>query len=281
MFAEFKHTIRRMRGAMIGWGIGLFLYGLMMIAFYSSLDEMGAQFMELLENYPKELLAFFPNITEFATPKGYMDTYFFAYMPIIVGIFSISACAGLLVGDEEKGILDLVMSHPVSRTGIFLGRLLGFVAVTSVILLGGWLGWVLPSGTSDFPLTALEVLQPFLPLLAILLLFGTLTLMFSMLLPSGRLAGALSGAVLVANFLLIGLSGLNPDLEPIYQLTPLYFHQGGAAIEGINWGWLAGLFVVAILFALVAWIRFQRRDIRVGGEGGWGLPDFKALLSRS
>jgi hypothetical protein len=27
-----------------------------------------------------------------------------------------------------------------------------------------------------------------------------------------------------------------------------------------------------LLFALLAWWRFERREIRVGGEGGWSLP---------
>ena len=42
--------------------------------------------------------------------QGYMDTYYFSYMTIILGIFAISACANLLVSDEEKGILDLLMA---------------------------------------------------------------------------------------------------------------------------------------------------------------------------
>jgi hypothetical protein len=36
---------------------------------------------------------------------------------------------------------------------------------------------------------------------------------------------------------------------------------------------------LAILFAIVAWWRFERRDIRVGGEGGWRRPSL-SLLSR-
>jgi len=38
----------------------------------------------------------------------------------------------------------------------------------------------------------------------VLLLFGTLALLLSMLLPSGRIAGMISGALLVADFLLVG-----------------------------------------------------------------------------
>jgi len=272
MFAEFKHTLRRMRGQMIGWGIGLALYVVLMGSFYSSVAGMGNLMEEFLQVYPKEMVAFFGSIMEINTPPGYLDIYYFNYMAVIIGIFAVGASAGLLVGDEEKGILDLVMAHPVSRTALFWGRLLGFVAATAVILLVSWLSWVIPAGRSGLELTWIKFLQPFLPLFAELLLFGTLALLLSMVLPSARMAGMTTGGFLIANYLLIGLANINQDLKPIVKYTPLHYYQGGYAVSGLNWGWLAGLLAVSVVFVLLAWWRFQRRDIRVGGEGGWRLP---------
>ena len=280
MFTEIKHTLRRMRGAIIGWGIGLFAYGLLMVSFYSSLEMMEG-FIENLENYPPEMLAFFPNIMEIMTPQGYMDTYYFSYMTIILGIFAISACANLLVSDEEKGILDLLMAYPVSRSGFFWGRFVGFLIATASILLISWLGWLIPAGSSGLELSALEMLRPFLPLFVVLVLFGAMALLFSMMLPAARLATGLASGLLIVNFLLIGLANINPDLMPIYKLTPLHFYQGGAAIGGLDWGNLLGLAGISTLMALLAWWRFQRREIRVGGEGGWKLPRLAILGKRS
>jgi ABC-2 type transport system permease protein len=93
-----------------------------------------------------------------------------------------------------------------------------------------------------------------------------------MVLPSGRMAGMTTGGLLIANYLLVGLANINQDLKPIVKYTPLHYYQGGYAVSGLNWGWLAGLLAVSVAFALLAWWRFQRRDIRVGGEGGWRLP---------
>jgi putative exporter of polyketide antibiotics len=121
--------------------------------------------------------------------------------------------------------------------------------------------------------TRVQLLQPFLPLLAVLLLFAALALLLSMLLPSARLAGMVTGALLVANFLLDALAQLNEELESVVRLTPLYYYQGGSAIHGIEWEWLAGLLLVAALLAVAAWALFQRRDIRVGGEHSWRLAD--------
>jgi len=231
-------------------------------------------FQELIASYPQELMAFFGDADFLAitTPKGYIGLYYFNYMTVIIGIFAVGACASLLVGDEEKGLLDLVMAHPVSRTALFWGRLLGFAVATVLILLVGWLSWLIPSGSSSMDLPWIELLRPFLPLFAELLLFGTLALLLSMVLPSVRIAGMITGGLLVANYLLIGLSNINEDLKSLIEFTPLHYYQGGDAITELNWGWLAGLLAVSAAFALLAWWRFQRRDIRVGGEGGWRLP---------
>jgi ABC-2 type transport system permease protein len=191
----------------------------------------------------------------------------------------VSAGGNLLVSDEEKGILDLLLAYPVSRSGFFFGRLLGFLVACAVILIISWLGWVIPSGGSGLGLSALELLMPFLPLFVILVLFGIAALLFSMLLPSARSAAGLAGALLVVNFLLVGLSNINPDLQAVFELTPLYFYQGGSAIEGIDWTDLLGLTAVSILLAGIAWWLFTRREIRVGGEGGWKLPKL-ALIGR-
>jgi len=260
-----------MRGPIIGWSCGLFLYGLLMASFFSSMQGM-EDFTEMLENYPQEMLAFFPSITEIMTPQGYTDTYYFAYMTLIIGIFAVSAGGNLLVADEEKGILDLLVAYPVSRSGFFWGRLAGFCAATALILVISWLGWLIPAGNSGLGLDAIQLLKPFLPLFVVLTLFGVTALFFSMLLPSARSAAGLAGALLVINFLLVGLSNINPDLRTVYELTPLYYYQGGAAIEGIDWGSLLGLTFITLVFALLAWWLFQRREIRVGGEGGWKLP---------
>ncbi|MEW6716140.1 MAG: ABC transporter permease subunit [Chloroflexota bacterium] len=282
MFVELKYTLHRLRGQIIGWGIGIALYGLMMAAFYSDLAEMGGLINELLSSYPKELIAFFGDtIWNLNTPEGYLDLYYFNYMTVIIGIFSVGVGAKLLSGDEEHGIMDLVLSYPLSRTRFFWSRFFGFIIATAAILIIGWLSWVIPSQNTGIPLTWMEFLLPFIPLFAELLVFASLALLLSMLLPSMRAAGWFSGCLLVANYLLIGLSNINADLQSVIKYTPLYYYQGGDAISGLNWEWLAGLLGVSIAFALLAWWRFQQRDIRVGGEGGWELTSVLGLLRLS
>jgi ABC-2 type transport system permease protein len=279
MLAELKHALRRSRGAIIGWSIGLALYSVMIVFLFDPMTEMEG-LEELLLAYPPELMAFFGDVTLSATPIGYLDSWFFSYMTLFIGFFAVSAGANLVASDEEKGILDLLLAYPVSRTAFIWARLLGFVVATAVILLAGWLSWVIPSGSTQLNLTWIELLRPFLSLFATLLLFGTLALLMSMLLPAARLATMFSGGLLVANFLLMGLANLNDNLQAMVKLTPLYYYQGGKAINGLDWGSFVGLLVVSLLFALAGWLLFQRRDIRVGGERSWRLPSIPGDIMR-
>jgi ABC-2 type transport system permease protein len=278
MFAEFKNTLRRLRGQIIGWGLGLFLYDLMMSSFYSNMKEMGDEFVTLLESYPQEMLAFFPNMSEFASPLGYLDTYFFSLMVIIIGIFAITT-AKLIVGDEEQGYLDVVLSYPVSRTSLFWGRFLAYLLAMVVILVASWAGWLIPAESAGFELTAMEFLLPYIPLMAVLTVFGGFALLMSFVMPAARAASGVAGVLMVGSFLMVGLANINPDLEPVFKATPLAYFQGAFAAEGLNWEWLAGLFGAALVCVLVSWLLFHRRDIRVGGESGWGF-ELKGLLKR-
>ncbi|NLG26403.1 MAG: ABC transporter permease subunit [Chloroflexi bacterium] len=271
MIAVFRHTYRRFQGQILGWSIGLGVYILLMISLYPEIANV--DFAAYYQQFPEALMGFFGDaMFAIATPAGYLQLYYFNYMPVIIGIFVVGAAAGLLAGDEERGLLDLVLAQPVSRAAFFWGRVLALAAAVATILAVNWLCWWLPSKRFGLDLTALELLRPFLPLFAELMLVGMLSLALSLLLPSARAASATAGGLLVANYLLTGLANTNEDLKAAVAYTPLHFYQGGEAMEALKWGWVAGLLGAALLLALVAWWRLERRDIRVGGEGGWRLP---------
>ena len=268
----FRYGLTQFRGQILGWGLAMVVLAALVVPLYDVVVKQQAQFLALLKNYPPQFSAFFGDMTKIATPAGYLSTEFFSLAPLILGVFAVLAGSGLIASDEEKGTLDLVLAHPVSRTGVFLGRLLALIAATVAILLLTWLGFVVMMPWSSLHIGAGTMLLPFLSLFAVLLLFGSLALLLSMLLPSRRLAAMAAGLVLVASYFLTSLARVDASLKPAARLSPLNYFQSGDALLGLNLGWFAGLLVVAALFAaLAAWL-FQQRDIRVGGEGGWRLP---------
>lgn len=272
MLAILRHTMSRSRTGILAWGLILAIYAGFMVTFYDNILEMSDMFTELISHYPEELVAFVGGAEGITEPEGYLDVYLFSYMAPILGIYAILAGSGLLVGDEERGLLDLFISHPISRTRLFFGRWAGFCL--SLLLIVGlmWVGIVIPVGSTQLGLGAIDLIGPFLTLFAFLLLFGALALLLSLALPSRNLGAAVTGLVLGGGFMLNVIAEINPDLESINQFSPFAYFQGGKAAAGMEWGWLAGLIAAALVFSMIAWVLFQRRDIRVVGERGWGLP---------
>jgi ABC-2 type transport system permease protein len=269
MFVEFKHSMRRYTGQIVGWGIGLALLGILLVSVFDSFADQMDMYEQLIESFPQEFMAFFGDLSAMASPEGYIAIEFFSYMPLILGIFAIQAGTGLLVRDEEEGTLDLILAYPASRTGLFIGRFLAFLCTMAVVLFIAWLGIVVPMNWFSMSLGWGEVARPFLSLYADMVLFGALGVLLSMLLPSRRLASMATGLLLVASFFITGFAELNENLETAAKLSPLEYYQTQEAFAGLNKEWLFGLLAAAAVFALLAWWRFAKRDIRVGGEGGW------------
>ena len=276
MIAVFRHALVRSIGQILGWGIALALLGVYGMLLYDTLVEPQAQqqFEQLISSYPPELMTFFGDMTQMFTPGGYLDTLFFSYIPIIIGIFVIVSCASLLAGDEEKGLLDLVLAHPVSRVKLFFGRLGAFTISVILILFITWIGFALPLPKTSMQVSVWELFLPFLSLFALLMFFGRLSLLLSMLLPSRQWAVMTSGLILVTSYFLTSLARLSEKLRPIERYFPMHYYQGGKALTKMDWGWFGLLLGCSILFTLLALWLFERRDIRVSGEAGWHITGF-------
>ncbi len=281
MITVFNHSLSRQRGAILGWGLTLAVIAMIFVPFYDSIAENAAQFQQMIELYPKELMAFFTGggTFNFTTPEGFLSVEYFSFMPLVIGVFAILAGSGLLAADEERGVLDLVAAQPISRTALYWGRLLSLVVSLVSILILGYAGVMIGTTYSLMKLDAVETIIPFASLFAYLLFFMGLSLLLSMVLPSRSSASMVAGIVLVASFLLSGLAQLNDTLAAFEPFMPNTYYQGLGWTEGFKWDWFFILAGVGLVFILFAWWAFQRRDIRVGGEGSFRLPWFRRRVA--
>lgn len=99
-----------------------------------------------------------------------------------VGLFlSIFATANLVPVMLEKGYVDLLLSKPLSRPALFLGRYLGALSVVCINLLylvgGVWLllGWKTGVWKSGLPAAGLVILLTYAVLLGFMMLVGVVT----------------------------------------------------------------------------------------------------------
>ena len=277
LWITFYYTFKSLRGQTLGWGLGLAIYGLSIVSMYDTMAAQQDQLQQMIASYPQEFLAFFGgDANSLITPAGFLGMYAFSMMPVIIGVFAVLAGSGLIVSDEERGRLDLIITHPVGRSAFFFGRALGILAASVSIMLLGWLGFSLMLGSSSLGFSWGEMLVPFLALLVQTLIYATLALLLSMLLPSRSLAAMLTGVILVTSYFVSSLSFMDERLATLAKLMPYHYFQTALSFAELNLGWLFALLGAAVLMTLFAWLRFLRRDIRLSGEGSWRLP----LLSK-
>jgi len=277
MFTIFKNTLRRNLWQLLGWGFTLGLVTLYLTLLYKPMVAQQSQLASLMQAYGPNFTAFFGGSLDIISPAGYMDFAYFSYIPIVAGIFSLLVGSGLILADEERGTLDLVLAHPVSRTALFWGRFLAFTTVTAGILLLSWLGFLAGLSSTGWNVSALALLLPHLDLFAILMMFGSLALFLSMALPSRTLAASLTGGLLVASYFVTSMARINNKLASLNNFSLLKYYEGGRALDALNWEHLLALLGFTLLFTLLAWLLFERRDVRVSGTGGWKMPAWMTM----
>ena len=162
--------------------------------------------------------------------------------------------------DGRDDLVAVARSTGADRRSLAVA--LTVVVVIVVAILKPWAG---------LDATIWQMLLPHVSLLAILILFGALALFLSLLLPSRTAAASVTGALLVVSYIVTALASVNGKLEQINTFSPLKYYQGGGAVDGLNWGYFLGILGAALVFTVLAWLLFLRRDIRISGEGNWGL----------
>ncbi len=275
----FLHTLNRMRGTMLGWGLSLAGVAILFMTFFEDIATQADTLKRLMQSYPPEVLALFGAIQDLSTPQGFLGMYFFSSMPLILGIFAVLAGSGLLLQDEEEGVLDLLLAHPIDRAQLFLGRLLGMMVVTAGILAIAFAGIALSTQWAGIDTAIVELAKSFITLYVQLFFLSAFSLMLSLLMPGRSTAAMTSGLLLFVAYFINSLSSEVESLRQAARFTPMHYYQGAQAIgEPLDWGSLLGLLGLGLVFLAVAWWRWRARDIRITGEGAWS---WRGLLVRS
>mgnify|MGYP001139490960 CR=1 FL=1 len=253
----------------LGWGLGLALLGYWMFDIYETMFVTNIDLQQMLAAFPEEMMAFFggTDINIF-DPEGFLHIEFFSYIPVILGIVAVAGATGLIVKKEEEGSLELILAQPVSRTAVFWSQLAALILTQVLILVITWGGFALGLASTDsFNLDQGQLIWPFVSLFAVLLVFLSLALLLSMILPTSASASLVTNFLLIASFFITSLAQIEDRLEGLNRFSPLNYYQGGKALSGLNTDYLLILLGVSLVFLLAAWLLFEKRDLRFSGTG--------------
>jgi ABC-2 type transport system permease protein len=251
---------------MIGWGVGIAALAGITIAFWPFVAEDQEQLEQLMQGLPEAMLAAFGMAgQDLFSPAGFLDSQLFAFFsPLVLLIFAIGGTASTIAGEEQDGRLEILLSNPVSRRRIVVGKAVGIgvllVGLTAVHLVT----IAVLARVVDLDVGIGRLVEMHLSLLLLAAAFGGLALAAAGL--TGRRGATIgvSATVGFATYLLDSFAPIVGWLEPLRPASPFYLYRGADplrhGLDPVHAGSLAALAVV--LTVVAAWA-FERRDIGV------------------
>ncbi len=185
------------------------------------------------------------------------------YGPLVIAALAITAAAAATAGEEEDGILALVLAHPIRRSRLVAAKAAAVALVVCVVAFSVWLGLIVGvaaggGGITLGHMTALAVQLGF---------FGLATGSVALALGAGTggrsLAAGGAAAVAILGWLVNSFAPLAGATAWLKYLTLFYYYAGydplahGLGIMGIV---VLGLVTVAL--TATAMLAFERRDLR-------------------
>ena len=261
MIRLFLTELGRRRNGIIGWGIAIFLTALLFPLMFTEVTEQFAQLnFEDIAVYQA-----FGVGNDFATLPGFLATYLNSMFIPLLAAYAIILGTGLLAGEEDDGMLEMLLTLPLPRWQIVVAKALVLAVAMGVVSLAVGAGYAVSSAFIDAEttLSSADLLFSGVNLWPILMVFGMFSFFLGAYLPSRRPSWIITTVVLIATYLLNNLSAALPDLRDAAQFSPFYYYNNGLnqtvyATENIT------LFVIVGVLLLLALLAFRRRDVTVG-----------------
>lgn len=265
--ASFLYSLRVGRWGIAGFSAAAFLLTWLQAAgFYQIAGHTAAEraaFGRSMTQLATQFTILFAAPIRPDTAGGYVQWRAYSFFAIVFGVWAMVSAYGAARGDEERGTVEAVLATGMSRTDTLITRFLGFAAGCIVAVVFAAFG-VLAAAVSAHESIGVDALAgASVNVAGLAVACYALTLLICQLAP-GRFALAGSGAVLLALFVLNGLSRQLHGLAGWRWLSPFRYYDlsqplapGGAfdvrAIEV--------LFGSAAVLLILAGLAFAYRDL--------------------
>jgi ABC-2 type transport system permease protein len=259
-------TFRRKRGSLLALGLGALAFQYILVASLPSIGGMAAV-GSVLETFPpglRRLLRIAPGLQAGFGLINYLALGLFH--PVFLGLgaaFVVGRATDALAGEIERGSIYLLLSRPVARTALVLGKALELFVGAGAIALFGWLGMAIGVWTTALP-EAVPLDRYLLAALLAWLLFAALGAGALVISSLGSRTGVIAGAGTAWTLIAFMLDMLPVVAEsPPGRLNPWHHYDPQAivatgALDPAAVIVLLGWCVAGTLIAALVW---SRRDL--------------------
>ena len=260
-----KQELRSRRWSMLWWVIGISAFNVINVAVYPSFRDQAEEYNKIFEQMPKALVDMFSDTGDFMSPSGYLSgQIFYMLLPLIFCVLTIGLGASLIAREERNKTIELLLSRPISRGKLLLGKALAGLSVAGIIGLGSGLLLALMIAVIGFEgITFPNVMLATFMTLLMSLLFGYVAFMLTAMGAFGRGASiAVASLVAIAGYVISSLVGTVHWLSGPAKAFPYHYFKPGRILEGqfsVRPALVFSLAIAVLIF--VSWVSFRRRDL--------------------
>ena len=269
----YRNVLTLARVGVGAWALIVAFWALMVVWIYPSLSDAEVDFEEYLNAMPEQVRA----AIGVAAPEeaalvfeggaftfvGFLNIEYLSYLPLLLGIYAVVYCGGLVSKEVERGTLDVVLSQPVERTTFLLSKLAGFMTLALAVTVASTLALLLGAITVDVDVSVANLVA--VHAVAFLLaaaIAGYSTLASCVSLDPGRslaAAGILTAFSYFANVLGSAIEGIGwlKYASLFYYYDSLQVLADGA----VNWTGVAVYVAVFAVTVAASVVVFRRRDL--------------------
>jgi ABC-2 type transport system permease protein len=259
----FVHSLRHARTTIVALGLGAAAFFHIVLLASSSFAGQSAETPFLTEP-PRAVQALLGGTVDFLHPAGWVSAGM--SHPLTLALFTAAAlvvAAGAVAAEVERGSIDLVLTHPVSRRSFLAAKAAAaLVAVTFVEAMG--LGsalvarWTISNVAEVRPV---ELARVFLGSWILFCSFAMVALFVS---ANSRLrarSAEVSAGLVVAGFFVNFTALLVDQVYALRYASPFHYFRPTEVLAGHSLASLALPLALALAAAAAALVAFSRRDI--------------------
>lgn len=258
LVAVIRRGLRDQRRAPLAWGGAFGLMGALFVAMWPSIE---GSMSELVDLYPEGLKEAF-GIDRLDSAVTYIDAELMSLIaPLALTLLAVRSVARAVVGAEERGHLDTVLSLPLSRSVLLVASYVttGIVLVATLAVI--WAVTVLAGVIAGADLAAGPLAAGLLNVWPLAMAFAGLAALGCGLFHRTAVVTAMAVGTLVAMYAVDLLGKLTETMEPLRPVSAFRYY-GSAIQHGLNFSHMALLVGVGVVLVAIGAALFERRDIR-------------------
>lgn len=239
------------------WGGSLGATCALIAAIWPSIeDSIG----KAVGSYPEGLKQAF-GIQELDSVEKYVDVEMLSLIvPLALAFFAVRCATRALVGAEERGHLDALLSLPLSRRVLVAGSFIVTGLVLAAILVVIWLLTWSVGTVAGTDISASVLARGVANVWPLSMAFAGLAILAAGVLHRQAAVIAIATGTLVAMYVVDLLGKLSPDMEPLRAISAFRYY-GSAVQDGLDVTHVLGLTLVGVVLTAIGAVLFDRRDV--------------------